>query len=576
MEPAGDSLEEHPLETVLLEGGTVNLEYQCMCLESAVQAWTEQQLVEVVPVGFVQGKLLVAAPLGAWHRTVAKRVLPARALSKAVVVEVGLRSPFQREAAEPEEVVRLWMGFLAETYVGALRPIAEMDEIGLAFAEGEFTSYLPLADGMREAAQEHFAFESATEGIPRSSTSMRTRADDVGSPALSSEHRMTRIRDDGEVGRTGRHDDSPSAFTKFACHTYSAFGLEKERGDSGFSRCCLEVPQPGPWRCVSSSQCRCGGRCPCADAEADAGRPEEAEETSRSRKLSLPPWFDSQCNCPYWFVRVDTGGRRGRACRRFWVGTAYRRVANSTRSDQVGRDYVGACSRQDEEGQGLSRSCSGWDILTWGRREWKPWLREASCCCPEGSPDSFAREPIRDPSTPGACHARGSDQPDSGPGAACPSSVQSGLDRTSVSHWSLEDSSLYSMDSWWCLGLSDQRRCCWWPRSSMSAPADARPDCLRSRQLDVVLRALARIKPSNGSLRTAPTPGRGGGRAALFPSSRSSLGGGCHIRDTEDFMSRRLKLGKKDQSEVDGDPSKSKPKAKGKAAEKSSPALTDQ
>ncbi|CAK9000403.1 Uncharacterized protein SCF082_LOCUS6477 [Durusdinium trenchii] len=208
----------------------VETQYSLVCHRNVKLAWTEQQLVEVVPVGFVQGKLLVAAPLGAWHRTVAKRVLPARALSKAVVVEVGLCSPFQREAAEPEEVVRLWMGFLAETYVGALRPIAEMDEIGLAFAEGEFTSYLPLADGMREAAQEHFAFESATEGIPRSSTSMRTRADDVGSPALSSEHRMTRIRDDGEVGRTGRHDDSPSAFTKFACHTYSAFGLEKERG----------------------------------------------------------------------------------------------------------------------------------------------------------------------------------------------------------------------------------------------------------------------------------------------------------------------------------------------------------
>ena len=165
MELSADGLEGHPLETVLDKSDAVNLDYRCMCLESAVEGWTEQQLVEVAPVCFVQEKLLVAVPLGAWHRTVSKRVLPNRALSKAVVVEVGLCSPFQREAAEPEELVKMWMGFLAPSYVRALQPISETDEIGIAFAEGALTSYLPSADGMKEAR--HRGSRRGTSGRTR-------------------------------------------------------------------------------------------------------------------------------------------------------------------------------------------------------------------------------------------------------------------------------------------------------------------------------------------------------------------------------------------------------------------------
>ena len=166
MEPEEDGPEElHPFETVVQESGVVFWEYQCMCLETDSATLTEQQQVEVVPICFILGKLLVAVPVGAWHRTVAKRLLPRAALSKACQVEVGFCAPHLRELAEEGDLVKVWMGFLAEPYVSQLASITEEVEIGMAFGEGEQADWLPSADGLVAAAQEHFAFESATSGL---------------------------------------------------------------------------------------------------------------------------------------------------------------------------------------------------------------------------------------------------------------------------------------------------------------------------------------------------------------------------------------------------------------------------
>ena len=44
--------------------------------------------VNLVPIAVHQIKLLVAVPFEAWNRTVAERILPRGALSKAVLIEV--------------------------------------------------------------------------------------------------------------------------------------------------------------------------------------------------------------------------------------------------------------------------------------------------------------------------------------------------------------------------------------------------------------------------------------------------------------------------------------------------------
>ena len=156
--------EEHLLETVALEAGAINWAYQCMCFGAYSPGLAEPQFVEVVPVCYIGTKLLVAVPFGSWHRSVSKRLLPSKFLAKAVTVEVGLCAPYQRETPEEGDVVKLWMGFVSESLVPELQPITEEVEIGLAFADGEFASFLPCAEGMIQAAQEHFAFETATEG----------------------------------------------------------------------------------------------------------------------------------------------------------------------------------------------------------------------------------------------------------------------------------------------------------------------------------------------------------------------------------------------------------------------------
>ena len=108
-------LEERHLETVALEAGAVNWAYQCMCFGAYSPGLAEPQFVEVVPVCYIGDKLLVGVPFGSWHRSVSKRLLPSKFLSKAVTVEVGLCAPYQRESPEEGDVVKLWMGFISES-----------------------------------------------------------------------------------------------------------------------------------------------------------------------------------------------------------------------------------------------------------------------------------------------------------------------------------------------------------------------------------------------------------------------------------------------------------------------------
>ncbi len=50
----------------------------------------EECFCNVIPITVQGGKLLVAIPASAWHRTVARRYLPANGLSKVVSVAVAV------------------------------------------------------------------------------------------------------------------------------------------------------------------------------------------------------------------------------------------------------------------------------------------------------------------------------------------------------------------------------------------------------------------------------------------------------------------------------------------------------
>ena len=122
---------------------------------------TEEGFCSVIPITCMNGKLLVAVPQGAWHRSIARRYLPATALSKAVCVEVAADVP--GEAPSRSDVIRVWVGYLQ-------KDLAERGEVGpsdepgcLNFGEDIGKDLLPSPQGLFEVANDQFGFFSAPE-----------------------------------------------------------------------------------------------------------------------------------------------------------------------------------------------------------------------------------------------------------------------------------------------------------------------------------------------------------------------------------------------------------------------------
>ena len=63
-----------PDPNFLLEDGVVNLAYRVGLL--ALEVGEEEQSVQVIPVARFNGRNLVAVPFQAWHKRVARRLLP--------------------------------------------------------------------------------------------------------------------------------------------------------------------------------------------------------------------------------------------------------------------------------------------------------------------------------------------------------------------------------------------------------------------------------------------------------------------------------------------------------------------
>lgn len=67
--------------------------------------------VELLALCLIEDRVLVALPKQAWDRVRSKRVLPAHALSKAVLCSVAAVDADQRSPVEGEEL-RIWVGLL--------------------------------------------------------------------------------------------------------------------------------------------------------------------------------------------------------------------------------------------------------------------------------------------------------------------------------------------------------------------------------------------------------------------------------------------------------------------------------
>ena len=180
---------ESDLPIVVDSAGEVDFEYQLLILtlNSGVR-------IQAIAVGYIDGKVLVALPLTTWHkRTASKRALPQGGLMKPVTVELGVAELLDREKLLEGQVIKVWMGFLAAELVQQLTLEDEIESSGKpldhSFWESDSDECFPFAGGLVAAAQEHFAFETAGE----------TAADDqqelppVASGSIELESRMGRL-----------------------------------------------------------------------------------------------------------------------------------------------------------------------------------------------------------------------------------------------------------------------------------------------------------------------------------------------------------------------------------------------
>lgn len=147
------------LPTVALPGGGVNLDFKYSCL-----TFNSTTRIQTVAVAYIDDRLLVAVPHSAWHRrTASKRAFPA--LTKATLVEVDCMEEEDRsQQLQPEQTVKLWMGFLNAEMAAMMTEDGEEGDFSHTFSGPDLDSFYPSGEGLVAAAMEHFAFQSATAG----------------------------------------------------------------------------------------------------------------------------------------------------------------------------------------------------------------------------------------------------------------------------------------------------------------------------------------------------------------------------------------------------------------------------
>ena len=121
--------------------------------------------IQCIAVAEVDDKILMAFPHRVWNRQVAKRVIPPGTLSRPTLVEVACCAVEARDELVDEVVMKIWVGYVtAETFA----TIEDLEEGGTLDNRFVTTSgsedYLPFAVSLSDALAEHFVFLSAESG----------------------------------------------------------------------------------------------------------------------------------------------------------------------------------------------------------------------------------------------------------------------------------------------------------------------------------------------------------------------------------------------------------------------------
>eukprot|EP00435_Cladocopium_sp_Y103_P067537 s66_g30.t1 len=120
----------------------------------------------MIAVAEVDRNLLVAVPESAWSKTPARRLLPARALSKPILCSVAGCAPEQRDLVGfGGRDLKVWFGLIHPSLESQIDDVSE-EEIGYHFYLDGEDEILPYGPALVEVSQAHFAFVTAGEELP--------------------------------------------------------------------------------------------------------------------------------------------------------------------------------------------------------------------------------------------------------------------------------------------------------------------------------------------------------------------------------------------------------------------------
>ena len=139
------------------ESGEVEFEY---CIYTLDCPGDQNSLIILVTQ--IDSKKLVCVPQAAWHRTPDRRKFPPQGLLKPALVELTTCIPGSREE-ELEDVMKVWVGFLAPNLEAELvmHGAEGIPDADVVFGVGPMSEHLPFAGSLVKVASEHFAFLSA-------------------------------------------------------------------------------------------------------------------------------------------------------------------------------------------------------------------------------------------------------------------------------------------------------------------------------------------------------------------------------------------------------------------------------
>ncbi|CAE7636023.1 unnamed protein product [Symbiodinium sp. CCMP2456] len=108
--------------------------------------------VQALCVGDVGGRLLVALPAAAWHRTIARRAVPKGFISRVFGAEVAVCSRKDRASEIPGQTIRIWLGFCESSAEDTLEVSDEDVTVPFGLLPSD-KPLLPLVDSLAEIWQ---------------------------------------------------------------------------------------------------------------------------------------------------------------------------------------------------------------------------------------------------------------------------------------------------------------------------------------------------------------------------------------------------------------------------------------